>query len=104
MTDEIAVAKAIAQQMNVDFIHLDQSCVDREAAHRITGRVAEMHTCIPIHEKNGHLILAMANPLDLIAIEDVERASELPVRPVVATAGDLALCISCIYAKVSQDA
>lgn len=104
MAEESAVAKAIAEQLDIDFIRLDQSAVDREAAHRITGKVADMHRCIPIRTEGDHLLLAMANPLDLIAIEDVERATNLTVRPLVATASDLALCITCVYAKVPQGA
>ena len=86
---EETVARALAFQRNVEFIRLRPDMVDVAATKLVNGRLAEHHCCMPLEVREGRLVLAMVNPLDLIAIEDVERASERPVEPVVATASDI---------------
>lgn len=90
--DEV-VGQALAAQRGVEFIRIQPDSVDPEAAKAITVRLAEHHMCIPTQMRDGRLIVAMANPLDLIAIEDVERASGMQVDPVVATVADISVSI-----------
>ena len=52
---------------------------------------------MPLRVAQGRLVLAMVNPLDLIAIEDVERASAHSVEPVAATATDINATIRHYY-------
>jgi DNA repair exonuclease SbcCD ATPase subunit len=103
-THEVEVAQALARQRGLKYLTLEPKSIDRDAAHLISGRLAEMHMCIPVREHRGELILAMENPLDLIAIEDVERASERRVRPAVATISAIQAAISRIYAHDRQRA
>lgn len=83
--DEAAVAQGLACQCGVDFFHFDDANVDPGAAARISRRLAQQHMCIPLGADDGGILLAMANPLDLVAIEDIERATGLKVAPVVST-------------------
>jgi len=87
-TEEV-VAQALAHQIKGRFVRLDEYPVKKEAVNLISDRLAEMHGCIPLAIEDDHLVVAMSNPLDLIAIEDLERATEFNVEPVVATASDI---------------
>lgn len=86
---EDCVAQALGFQRGVEFVRIRPESIESDAAHLINPRLAEHHCCIPLRIDQGKLVLAMVNPLDLIAIEDVERASEFEVEPVVATATDI---------------
>ena len=97
LAQEEVIARAVASQSDVEYFELDVALIDVDAAHLINVRLAEMHTCIPIRMEDGALLLAMENPLDLVAIEDIERASELAVRPVVASVGKILDCIDALY-------
>ncbi len=94
---EDVVAQALAFQRNVEFVRIKAETIDTAAAKLISGRLAEHHGCIPISTFRGKMTLAMINPLDLIAIEDVERASNHQVDPVVATSTDIINWIREIY-------
>jgi len=48
---------------------------------------------LPIAATTAEVTVAMANPLDLIAIEDLEFATHLKVKPVVATLSDITSAI-----------
>ncbi|HOE67217.1 MAG TPA: hypothetical protein PLO62_11890 [Candidatus Hydrogenedentes bacterium] len=83
---EETVARALARQLIMRFIDLDRVEPDPEAVRVISERLAHHHGCIPVSVTGDEVLLAMANPLDLIAIEDVELASGRRVEPAVATA------------------
>ncbi|HEO71528.1 MAG TPA: type II secretion system protein GspE, partial [Candidatus Hydrogenedentes bacterium] len=66
----------------------DVAC-DPEAVALISGRLAARHACIPVRAGSGSIALAMANPLDLIAIEDIEHATGQQVRPLIARESEI---------------
>ncbi len=102
--EEVQVAQVVAHQRGLEFLTLGKDAVNREAARLISARLAEKHVCIPVREENGDLVVAMENPLDLIAIEDVERASERRVRPAVATPTAILAAIAAAYTPEKQRA
>lgn len=87
-TEEV-VAQAIAHQINGRFVRINEYPIQRETANLISDRLAEMHACVPLAIEGDRLVVAMTNPLDLIAIEDLERSTEFTVEPVVATSSDI---------------
>lgn len=97
IADEAAVAQGLACQCGVDFIQFDDNTVDPEAAALISRRLAQQHTCIPLSADAETVILAMRNPLDLVAIEDVERATSRKAAPVVAPAPAIRAAIEKYY-------
>ncbi len=102
LADEEVIGRAVAHQSDVEYVDVELGVVNTGTAYLITSRLAVMHTCIPLYEKDGHLVLAMENPLDLIAIEDVERASGRQVKPVVGAATKILDCIETIYDAASE--
>jgi hypothetical protein len=84
-TNEEAVARAFAAQIQMPFTALTDDEVDPKAAALLPAKIAHMHHCVPIREEDGLLSVAMSNPLDLVAIEDIELATKCLVFPLVAT-------------------
>lgn len=84
LASEVLVAVIIARQLRLPFVSLEDVAIPEDITRRVPAKVAARHTVIPLREEAGHLVVAMANPLDLIAIDDIERACGSPVRPVVA--------------------
>ncbi len=95
---EDAVAQGLARQCDAEFIRLDQTVIEPDAPALISGRIAQQHTCIPIRAGDDTVVLAMMNPLDLVAIEDVERAANRRVEVAVATATEIRAAIARCYA------
>ncbi|MCH7959188.1 MAG: hypothetical protein IID08_03585 [Candidatus Hydrogenedentes bacterium] len=94
---EDVVAQALALQRNIEFVRLNDNTVTKDVATLLDERLAELHRCIPVRLNGDKLILAMVNPLDLIAIEDVERASGYEVEPVAATGSEIISTIKRVY-------
>ncbi|MCX5758361.1 MAG: hypothetical protein NTU83_07635 [Candidatus Hydrogenedentes bacterium] len=94
---EEAIARIVARQLGLAFVRLTPDVVDAAATRIIGGALARRRNCLPIGVSSERVVLAMANPLDLITIDDVELASGHRVEPVVATAGDMASAVERYY-------
>jgi hypothetical protein len=86
---EEALADAFSKWLNMPRVQLDSVDVEARAVAKVVSRLARKHTCLPIRLMGKNLVLAMANPLDRQAIEDVEFASSWPVQPVVACRAEI---------------
>lgn len=77
---------ALATQVGLQFVDLDEYEVDRAAVRTVSGSIIRTHAVLPIgFDGAGNLILAMADPSNVVAVDDVRRASRLGVVPVVTT-------------------
>lgn len=90
---EEIVAQVVASQLQLPFVRLSETKIQRGAMALLDGRLATHHMCFPISATTEEVVVAMANPLDLIAIEDLEFATHLKIRPVVATLSDITSAI-----------
>jgi hypothetical protein len=85
VTDE-QLARAVAQREGVLFADLARYPVDEAAASLITPAVAERYGAVPIgFGSGGDVLLALANPRDRHAINDISMMVEPSVTRVVAT-------------------
>lgn len=99
---EDAVALALASQGNVPFVRFENDTVDPDAAKLITGRLAIQHTCIPIEATEETVTVAMVNPNDLVAIEDMEHRTNRRVNIVVSTESEIRAAINKFYPDAEE--
>ena len=99
--EEEAVARAIAAQTRVEFVRLREQTPQMDAVRLVSRKLAEHHTVIPLRTHMNDLLVAMANPLDLVALEDLKLASGRPIQPLVATAQDIATAIARYYGALA---
>lgn len=83
------LARARAAQAGLPFIELADYPVDRTAVALIPGIVCRRHTILPIGTADGMIVVAMADPGNVFAIDDVRAASRLNVAAAVAEEADL---------------
>lgn len=98
---EEELAKASARFHNIPFVDLVETGVAPEALTYLPQAVAERYILIPFdynREKN-ELSVAMADPLDLAAIEFIEKKSEAKIKPFQSTLGAIQAAIVERYAR-----
>lgn len=83
--DEDEIAQTLAEQKGLDCVRLTAFPIDRRAVSEIPERLARKRLVIPIAYEGESLVLAMADPLDVEAIDDVRLTTGRNVVPVVAT-------------------
>ncbi len=86
---ESQVASARAAQLGLPFVDLTEYPVDRTALALVPAALLRRYEVLPIARDGDRLMLAMADPRNVLAIDDVRAAVRMQVRPVVAERGDL---------------
>ena len=91
---EAQLVRTLAMQVGMEFVELADYPVDRTAVVRVPGTLCRRYTALPIAVENGQLVMAMADPGNVLAVDDARAISGMPVRPVVATFDDLTQAIN----------
>lgn len=91
------IAQALTAQYGFPYLPLSNYDVDLDIANIIPGRVARQYLLVPIDKIGNNLTLAMSNPLNVQAIEDVELLSGCSVQTFVSTSSDIKKAIEKYY-------
>lgn len=90
------IAMALSKQLNLELVDLQNTAVDRTAAKLVPVNILKKYTMIPFafSETNQNILrVAMENPLDTYAQEDISIITNYQVEPVVATTRSIMLAI-----------
>jgi len=98
---EDVVANALSESLGFTRVRLDAVDIQPEALKVLTPPVARKYVCLPLQLTDRNLVLAMANPQDIYAIDAVQAAVNRRVQPVVATRREILKGINTFYAQVS---
>lgn len=77
-------AQALASQLNLPSIELADRHIDRQATELFPKRFALKHACIPVERDGDSLLVAMADPLNLVALDDLEWSTRCRIKVAVA--------------------
>lgn len=91
------IAQALTAQYGFPYLPLGNYDVDLNITSIIPGRVARQYLLVPIDKIGNNLTLAMSNPLNIQAIEDVELLSGCSVQTFVSTSSDIKRAIEKYY-------
>ena len=78
------LAEALARRLRLDFVELTERDVDRVAASLVEQKVLRKHGVMPLRVEGGRLVVAMSDPTNIYALEDLMMISGHPITPVVA--------------------
>lgn len=79
------VVEAMGRQMGVRFVDLAEVHIDTELARSIPEHLAQRYKVIPVAQNDNRLTLAMVDPLNVIAIDDIRLITGFDIEPVIAT-------------------
>lgn len=84
LVEEKDLLPFIAQQLRVPYIHLRQGLVDPAAIKTIPRGKAEALCALALFRVRGVLTVAMAEPQNLLHLDELERVTRMRIRPVLA--------------------
>jgi len=96
------IAHALTAQYGFPYLPLDNYEISLEVIKIIPLRVARQYLLIPIDKIGNNLTIAMSNPLNIQAIEDVELISGCDVQTFVSTASDIKRAIEKYYKEKGE--
>src|SRR5262249_23873637 len=79
------MAISMGRVLNVPPINLPRITVPLEIADLLPREVAQSYKVVPVSRLENKLFLAMADPLNVLAIDDVRRITKLEVSPLIAS-------------------
>ena len=97
--EEEKVAEAVSNQYGVPTIELDDFEVDSEVIALIPEEVANKHTILPVNRAGSTLIVAMSDPSNIFAIDDLKFLTGYNVEVVVAAEEAIRRAIDRYYDK-----
>jgi type IV pilus assembly protein PilB len=86
---ETVVAQAVAESMGLPFVDIGGYDMDPAAALLLKTELMRRYCVLPLSIEDGQLVVAMADPANIFAMDDVRIVTGMEVRPVVATESDL---------------
>ncbi|HSW35549.1 MAG TPA: ATPase, T2SS/T4P/T4SS family, partial [Candidatus Limnocylindrales bacterium] len=94
---EDQLLSTLGEQLNLPLVNLYNCKIDAEVANCISVEMARRHMIIPVESIGKQIVLAMADPLDLSALDDVAMVTGLDVAPVIAGESAIAHAINQFY-------
>ncbi len=98
------VYQALAEQLGALFIELDNYLIDPQVVSLLPEKFCRERQVIPVGEENGALILAMANPADVVTIDRARLMTGKEIKPAIAPLEEIERIINTYFgAKESVD-
>ena len=86
-------------QLGVEFVDLTKVSIPTEMAQVVPKVIAQQYQVVPVKTAKGDLYLAMSDPLNFYAIEEVRLSSRHRVVPMVATRDGVEHAIQVLYSS-----
>ena len=92
MTDEEEVMQAMHTQLNLPIARIREAKIPDEVVKLIPENVVRKYNCFPyeVDENNPNILhVAMEDPLNIIALDDIGIVTNMQIEPMVATPSDV---------------
>ena len=89
-------------QLGVERADLSKYVIDPSLSQYIPENIAQRYNAVPVAKDGDTLKVAMSDPSDLLAIDDMEMTSNLRVKPMIATKSEISKMMSQIYESVED--
>jgi len=102
LVEEDTMLKLLSQQLEVPFIQLRNYDVDRQAAKRLSETYARRFRALVLSEKNGTLVVGMADPTDIYGFDELSRILHHPLSLAVVRESELLDQLDMLYRRTSE--
>ena len=95
-SSEEQIAQSLSEQLGLAFVDLSNMALEPKAKEAVPEEMCRKHTAVPLFIIQNTLTLAMANPLDVQAIDEIQSAAGCRIKPVFA-------CPTAIRAAIERE-
>jgi type IV pilus assembly protein PilB len=83
------VLRAQAEQMGMPFLDLEKTQVDEAALKTIPNNYIQRYNAIAVQRKGNRLVVAMSDPTNVFAVDDIRLMTGLEIQPMLAHPDDI---------------
>ena len=95
--DDEMIAKALASQLKIPFLRLGNVEIPKEVTDLVPQAMAENYMLLPVKVIKKQLVIAMANPLEFYAMDDLRFITQMSIFVTVAPQNDILSAIHKFY-------
>lgn len=94
---------AMSQQLNIPPINLSKYQIDKTLIDLIPEKMVKQYLVMPISKIGSMLTVAMVDPLNIFAIDDIKALTNYQIQPIIATENDIKDAINRYYGSPVED-
>jgi len=91
------IATFLGRQLHIPYIEIEKQLVDVDIVKMVPADIARRVAAIPLYKDREALVVAMADPLNIFGLDDIQKATGREIRQVVATRTDIQKAIDRYY-------
>ncbi|MBU4141020.1 MAG: GspE/PulE family protein, partial [Candidatus Omnitrophica bacterium] len=103
MVSQKELMVCLGGQLGIPPINLSKYRIDPEVVKLIPGRVARHYLLIPVSKIKNVVSVAMADPLNIFALDDIKVLTKSEVQTMITTSDDIVQAIEKYYAPKTED-
>lgn len=97
LVTEQQLIEVLEFQLGIPHVNLSHQEIDPKLIHIISEEMARRYQVFPLKKRGNKLIVAMSDPLDYFAIDDLRLSTGFQIEPVIAKKEELKLAINRYY-------
>ncbi len=94
----VDLARALAKKLRLEYVELTENDVDPSVTTVADRKMLRRRNMLPLRVERGRLVVAMSDPTNLYAVEDLRMISGYPITPVVALEEEIERVFNRVYA------
>ncbi len=96
------ILKAISIQLGIPYLNkIDPEAISSETAHKVPINFAKRNEMIPLAKHPNYLEVAIADPVNIPALDDLRLIYRLPIKPVISSSGQIMDAINSVFNRSS---
>ena len=96
--NEEQVTQSLAEHLSMEYFHFDDiSKINLNVARMLDETIAKRFCLVAIGESDGRVVIAMADPLNVIAIDTITLKIKRPIKVVIGSAAEIRKLIEVVY-------
>lgn len=99
LVTEEDILRTMQSQLGLPSIDLNRVVVPEQILKLLPESVVRKYTVLPVEMSNAQLLVAMSDPTDYFAIDDLRLASGMMIKPCLAKKGDILRAIDRFYGR-----
>ena len=100
--DEDQLLNFLSQQLDIPFVQLRHYNFDDELVKKLPEAQARRFRSIVLAERNGELLVGMADPMDIFAYDELTRILGQPVKQAVVRESELLNTLDLVYRRTDE--
>jgi len=100
--DDEQVAQALARQLQLRYVDLAQHNFNPEIVQKLPESVARRFRAVPLEVRGNTMLIAMADPTDLFAYDELTRILKRDVQVAVVAEGQLLKALDQVYRRTEE--